>query len=165
MGYSGALPRSVAMHRYILPIATLLSLAVAVPSGATDTDLRTVAGMAQHNRVLLVFAPTMRDARLEAQREAMARFAAGALARDLVLVQVSEGRVLGAHDVDRKLRRRFGTSAPRFRLLLIGKDGRVAIDSETPIDERRLQSAIDAMPVRQAEIRQAQAGQPVQGAE
>jgi ethanolamine ammonia-lyase small subunit len=40
--------------------------------------------MAQHNRVLLVFSPSMRDARLEAQRQTMARFAsnrAGARSR------------------------------------------------------------------------------------
>jgi hypothetical protein len=101
----------------------------------------------------------MRDKRLEAQRAIMARFAAGASARDLVFVQVSEERVIGAHDNDRKLRRRFGTPAPRYRTLLIGKDGKVAIDSAAPLDEQHLEAAIDAMPMRQDEIRRAKAGQ------
>ncbi|MDO6413460.1 DUF4174 domain-containing protein [Sphingomonas sp. BIUV-7] len=149
------------MRRFSPFAALLLALAASVPAAATDDDLRSVAGMAQHNRVLLVFAPSMRDGRLEAQRQAMSRFAAGALARDLVIVQVAEGKVIGAHDVDRKLRRRFTTPAPRFRALLIGKDGRVAIDSATPLDEHRLQAAIDAMPMRQEEVRRAKAGEGV----
>jgi hypothetical protein len=145
--------------RRFTPLLAFAALLAAAPASATDDDLRTVAGMAQHNRVLLVFAPSMRDPRLETQRQIMARFAAGALARDLVLVQVSEGRVLGAHDNDRKLRRKFQTPAQRYRTLLIGKDGKVAMDSVGPIDERQLRATIDAMPMRQEEIRRAKTGQ------
>jgi hypothetical protein len=137
---------------------SLLAL-LAAPAFATDADLRSVAGMAQHNRVLLVFSPVMRDARMERQRQIMARFAADALSRDLVFVQVSEGKVLGAHDEDRKLRRRFQTPAPRYRTLLIGKDGKVAVDAAGPLDERQLRATIDGMPMRREEMRRAKAGE------
>jgi hypothetical protein len=150
------------MRRFSFLPPLALALVAATPAAATDDDLRSVAGMAQHNRVLLVFSPSMRDSRLEQQRQIMARFAAGALARDLILVQVSEERVLGAHDDDRKLRRHFRTPAPRYRTLLIGKDGQVAIDTAAPIDEQHLQAAIDAMPMRQEEMRRAKAGKPVE---
>ncbi|QJU59470.1 DUF4174 domain-containing protein [Sphingomonas sp. AP4-R1] len=146
------------MPRFLFPAALSLFLAAA-PALATDSDLRSVAGMAQHNRVVLVFSPTLRDPRLQTQRQIMARFAAGAAARDLILVQVSEGRVIGAHDNHPKLRRRFDTPAPRYRTLLLGKDGKVAIDAAGPIDEPHLKAAIDAMPMRREEVRRAKAGE------
>jgi hypothetical protein len=147
------------MRRFCFLSALTITLGAALPVTASDSDLRSVSGMAQHNRVLLVFSPSMRDARLEAQRQAMARFAAGALARDLVLVQVADGKVIGAHDDERKLRRRFQTPAPRYHTLLIGKDGRVALDTAAPLDEKRIEATIDAMPMRQDEVRRAKAGQ------
>ncbi|WP_293972915.1 DUF4174 domain-containing protein [Sphingomonas sp.] len=147
------------MRRFSGPILILVAaLAIGAPAVAAEEDLRSVAGMSQHNRVLLVFAPSMRDGQLETQRRIMARFAAGAAARDLVLVQVAEGKVIGAHDQDLKLRRRFRAAPERFRALLIGKSGHIAIDSPTPLDEKRLQATIDSMPMRQEEIRRAKAG-------
>lgn len=137
-----------------LPLPSLiLAFLLAAPAAAMKTDLRSVAGMMGQQRVLLVFAPTMRDRRLEAQRRAIARFGAGAAARDLVLVQVADGKVIGAHNREERLRRTYDTPTGRYRTLLIGKDGNVALDEPGPISERRLQQVIDAMPMRQKEMR------------
>lgn len=133
----------------------ILALLVAAPAAATDADLRSVAAMRFHERVLLVFAPSLGDPRLAEQRKALARFGPGAAARDLVLVQVSQGRVLGAHDREDKLRHKYQTPPSRYRTLLIGKDGNVALDQAGPIDEHRLSRLIDAMPMRQEEMRRA----------
>lgn len=147
--------------RAFLPLALIATPLMAASVLASAADLRSVAGMKDHSRVLLVFAPTMRDARLEEQRKAMARFSLGAAERDLVFVQVSEGKVLGAHDRDDKLRAKYKVPGPAYRTLLIGKDGSVSLTVDGPVDEHRLEAAIDAMPMRKFEVARAQAGKPL----
>ncbi|WP_404709978.1 DUF4174 domain-containing protein [Sphingomonas sp. MMS24-J13] len=141
-----------------LPLLTL-SLLLAAPAGATATDLRSVAGMQFHNRVLLVFAPSLKDPRLATQSAVMAKAALEASNRDLVFVQVAEGRVLGAHDKADSLQRRYHITAPIYRAFLIGKDGKVASEANGPVDATTLMRKIDAMPMRQEELRRAHAGQ------
>lgn len=139
----------------------LAALLIATPALAVEGDLRSVAGMKTHNRVLIVFAPALTDPRLEQQRKVMAHFSLGAAERDLLLVQVAQGKVIGAHDSEEKLRDRFHTPAPRYRTLLLGKDGSVALDAVGPVDEQLLKQKIDAMPMRQAEVAHARAGRPL----
>ena len=141
-------------------IAASLLAASFMPSqaSATDNDLRSVAGMQNHARVLLVFAPNLKDARLIAQQREMARFAVGAAERDLMFVQVADGRVLGAKDDARRLQRKYRVHADAYRTLLIGKDGNVVANEAGPIAATRVQAAIDAMPMRQAEVVRARAG-------
>jgi hypothetical protein len=141
------------MHRLFAALLIMLGLAARV--GATAEDLRSVAGMEHQNRVLLVFAPSLTDGRLAQQRAIFAKAALDAAERDLLLVQVDSAHVLGAHDDARKLRQRFRIKAGDYRTLLIGKDGNVALTSVGPIDAPRLKAAIDAMPMRQDEIRRA----------
>jgi len=146
------------------PLITLALISTPVLSAsvlATQVDLRSVAGMKDHNRVLLVFAPSLRDPRLEQQRRTMAHFILGAAERDLVFVQVAEGKVLGAHDSDDKLRGKYRVPGHTYRTLLISKDGGIALTANGPLDERRIQATIDAMPMRQVEIVRAQQGRPL----
>jgi hypothetical protein len=142
------------------PLLLALSLLPLAAAQAGDGDLRTVAGFQNHNRVLLVFAPDLADPRLKQQNAAMARFATGAAERDLVLVQVSPGAVLGARDDAGKLRHRFKVAPGDYRSLLIGKDGHTALAVNGPIDEQRLATTIDAMPMRRDEVRRARSGRP-----
>jgi hypothetical protein len=141
--------------RRLLPLTLLL---LAAPLGATTADLRSVAGMQFHNRVLLVFAPSLKDPRLIAQQGVMAKAALEAADRDLVFVQVAEGRVIGAHDKADILQRRYHIAPPIYRAFLIGKDGKVASEANGPVDAATILHKIDTMPMRQEEIRRAQAG-------
>ncbi len=138
----------------LLPLALLL----ATPAAANPGDLRSVAGMQYHNRVLLIFAPSLRDGRLSAQRAVMAKAALEASARDLVLVQVADKQVLGAHDHADRLRLRYHAPTPVYHAFLIGKDGKVAREAAGPLDAATLMGTIDAMPQRQEEVRRAHAG-------
>ena len=131
----------------------------ATNANATPDDLRSVAGMQSHNRVLLVFAPSLRDAKLTAQREVMAKAALDAATRDLLLVQVADEQVIGAHDTAEGLRRRFHAPVPAYRAMLIGKDGNVALTTEDVLPAARIVSLIDAMPMRREEMRRARAGE------
>ena len=104
-----------------------------------------------HARLLIVFAPTAADAAL-AQQQQSADVAAFA-ARDVRIVEVVGDTVKGATDAAATLRRRFGVDAAGFRLILVGKDGHVALDSATPVPAARIDATIDAMPMRQQEMR------------
>jgi hypothetical protein len=53
---------------------------------------------------------------------------------------------------ERDLRVVTRTGAPAFRVRLIGKDGAVKLDQETPIEVTTLFALIDAMPMRRAEM-------------
>jgi hypothetical protein len=139
-------------------LLALFAILIAVPAMATSDDLRSVAGMQFHNRVLLAFAPRLGDPRMAAQREAMARIGVQAASRDLVLVQVDPTRVIGAHDKADRLRRRFRVAPDAFTVLLIGKDGRPALTSSAPIDAARIVRTIDGMPMRRVEVQRARAG-------
>ncbi len=141
------------MRRFV-PLALLL----AAPAMATPDDLRSVAAMEHHARVLLVFAPTLGDTRLKAQRREIDAHALAMSERDLVLVQVAGDQVIGAHDKADKLRARHHVAAADYRTLLIGKDGHVAMDIVGPISATHLSERVDAMPMRQEEQRRAREG-------
>jgi hypothetical protein len=141
-----------------IALSLLLALGLAGQAGATDRDLRSISGMRGHHAVILAFAPTLGDARLEAQRAAFARIGLEAAGRDLLLVQVDDARVIGATDKAPALRRRFHIAPDAFQVMVIGKDGSPALSSATPVEAGRLVAAIDATPARQAEVRDARAG-------
>ncbi len=86
------------------------------------------------------------DGRVAEQARLLAADRAGAAERDLVVV---EPVALDQAD----LRRRYGVAPGRFAALLIGRDGGVKLRSGEPMSTRTLFEAIDAMPMRQAEMR------------
>ncbi len=118
---------------------------------ATLAAVSSVDAYRGHDRLLIVFAPTVVDAALARQREGadVAAFAE----RDLRVIEVVGGVVTGATDTASSLRARFDAPLAMFRVILIGKDGHVALDSLTPVSAARLDATIDAMPMRRDEMR------------
>ena len=103
------------------------------------------AAYAGRSRVLLVLgAPG--DGRMAEQARILAADRAGTAERDLVLV---ESKVAD----QQRLRRRYGVAPEMFAVLLIGKDGGVKLRSAVPLTTTTLFETIDAMPMRQAEMR------------
>lgn len=127
------------------------SLLIAV--GAVSVDAAQGAGgdpLAAHrwtSRVLVIAAPKAGDARLRAQREALAAVRPGSAERDLVVIE-AVGKEPRAED----LRRRFGLDAGIFRVVLVGKDGGEKLSSDEPIPPQKLFATIDAMPMRRQEM-------------
>ncbi len=103
------------------------------------------AAYAGRSRVLLVLA-TPGDARLAEQARILAADHAGTAERDLVLVTPAVAELA-------RLRRRYDVAPDGFAVLLIGKDGGVKLRSARPLDRPTLFATIDAMPMRQAEMR------------
>lgn len=122
----------------------IVALAVAAAS------VPSVAEMRWQHRVLVVAAPSARDPALAAQCNALRGWQRGAEDRDVQVVEVIGDRVTGARDTARALRAQLRLPRERFTLVLIGKDGRVALRSGEPVLAETLQGRIDAMPMRRA---------------
>lgn len=110
----------------------------------------TVASMQWQRRVLLVSSPDRADPRLEAQRRALNGWTDDARDRDVTVVRIVGDGVEGAADAAADLRRRYGLPGDRFAVVLIGKDGEVAVRSDRPVPSASLARTIDAMPMRRA---------------
>jgi hypothetical protein len=131
------------MKRLCTLIALLMLPAVAHAAGPT------IAAMRWHRRIVLIAAPA-HDADAARQRATLARWGAQARARDITLVEIAGSTVTGAADPAPDLRRRYRLSPEHFQVLLIGKDGHVALRSRHLQSAGHLQQLIDAMPMRQA---------------
>ena len=143
--------------------AALLAAALTLsgPCRAAKADLRSVSGMREDFRVLIVFTPSLADARLAAQRAIMAEIAIEATRRDLLLVQVDPMTVIGAHDDGDKLRRRFHVPVLSYHAILLDKDGRVLREAVGPMEGAAILHAIDAAPQHQIELQRIRAGKRI----
>ncbi|KNH08287.1 hypothetical protein BRCH_00212c [Candidatus Burkholderia brachyanthoides] len=130
-----------------------LFVLAALPLSASAAS--SIDGYQWHNRLLIVFANDAASVPLAQQRafadEGRARYAE----RDLVPVEVIGNDVKGTSESAAALRQCYGVAANMFRVLLIGKDGGVKLQSAEPIDPQRIFGTIDAMPMRREETQRA----------
>lgn len=126
-------------------LPALVSLGVTLVADAAPT----VAGMRWHRRVLVISAP-VHDPKAAEQRRILDGWHRQAADRDISVVEVTGAHVTGASDDAAVLRNHYRLDAERFAVLLIGKDGNVALRSARPVAAERLQATIDAMPMRRA---------------
>ena len=135
-----------------LILATLLSVTAAIGFAdeqadlfqpvTSETDLKTFAWQ---NRLIVVFANSKEDVRLQTQIEYLKIEPAALTEREIVVLTDSDPAM------DSPLRQKF---RPRgFTILLIGKDGQVKLRKPFPWDLRALSRAIDKMPMRRQEIK------------
>ena len=131
---------------------------------ADQRDARSIlAPYRGRNRVLVVFAPSRKDARYKQQSAWLETQPAGLNERDLILIYaLADGkgrrvgnRLFGAGN-ENALRHPYGVGPRQFRVILIGKDGHEAYSSQQPISATRLYGLIDAMPMRRGEMRRKQ---------
>lgn len=98
-------------------------------------------------RPVVVFADTPNDPRFIQQMELLDARKSELFARDVVVLTDTDPAARSA--IRKQLR-------PRgFSLVLIGKDGQVELRKPAPWDVREISRAIDKMPLRQQEIRDA----------
>jgi hypothetical protein len=100
-------------------------------------------------RVLVVFAADPDSSDLAEQRRHIESLKDGAAERELVVVQPAAG------SADAKvLEMQLGLGTEPFQAVLVGKDGGVKLRAAKPISALELMATIDAMPMRQDEMRQ-----------
>lgn len=109
---------------------------------ASEVDLAAFEWIA---RPVVVFADSPNDPRFAQQMDLLAARAADLATRDVVIITDTDPAA--ASDIRRKLR-------PRgFMLVVMAKDGTVALRKPFPWDVREISRAIDKFPLRQQEIR------------
>lgn len=128
--------------------------------GASAAMAETLDDYRGEKRPLVVFSPTAIDDRYEQQMQELLRNAIGVRERDLVAVEVigvEPVRVDALSEPEMSavdLRDRFEAPEDGFKVVLIGKDGTAKLESAEPVSAETLFETIDAMPMRQREMRE-----------
>ena len=111
------------------------------------------------NRLLLVFAPAPDREEVRAQQQLFEDKEAELEDRDLLVAYLfpEEGRIedktVSAEDTT-SLRERYGVAEDDFIVVLVGKDGTAKERLEEPMQPADLFATIDAMPMRQREMKE-----------
>ncbi|MEM9441644.1 MAG: DUF4174 domain-containing protein [Pseudomonadota bacterium] len=113
------------------------------------------------NRLIVVFADQDSKKEMEQQHHMLLTSRRGLLDRHLVIVEVDQGLVtfdgLISQSVGgNELRDVLNVSRSGFSVVLIGKDGGVKMRSTEPTTSASLFALIDAMPMRQREMKEQQ---------
>ena len=123
-----------------------------------STGIVSLAALRGHARPLLIFAPTFNDPQLQIQLSELRDNASAIAGRDLVVIALSYNGPsptqvqLTNTDAD-AARRRFHIAPSEFAVILIGKDGGDKLRALKPLSAEKLRDTIDAMPMRQHEMR------------
>lgn len=99
------------------------------------------------NRVLVVVAPAG-NAAAETQRRIYESSAKGTSERSIVLTEAADDS-----ERSRQIRSRLSADGRRFEVFLVGTDGHTAVSSDKPLSADDLFARVDAMPMRQDEMR------------
>lgn len=110
-------------------------------------------------RVIILFAESEESLPFVEQMQVLRDAEDGVLDRDLVIVELLEsgdsrcGNMKISGDTAESLRNRFKAQAGVFHFILLGKDGGVKLRRDGPVSAEDLFGIIDAMPMRQQEMR------------
>jgi hypothetical protein len=110
-------------------------------------------------RLLLVFAPVKPHPNLIVQRTRLKAAGDGLKDREVTVIEVVQDTVFigGTPTIElnaKALRKKFNASIIEFTVVLIGKDGEEKLRRDEAIHAEDLFRTIDAMPMRQQEMRQ-----------
>ena len=139
-----------------IPVVLALAALTAVGSARAQTPrpaslAATVQSSKWQKRLLLLCAPDPENADLRRQRQLLEPARAALAARDVLVQEVIFSQLPAADQ--RYARERLLVPATGFVVLLIGKDGGVKRRETAPLPPAQLLSTIDAMPMRQQEMR------------
>lgn len=110
------------------------------------------------NRLLLVFAPK-EDADYQDQMQLVKEQQPGFNERDLLVIQLLAAGTsfINNQPIDAQLaiqiRKRFNVDQQEFQVILVGKDGTAKRRDRSPVPPEVIFAEIDAMPMRQQEMR------------
>ena len=136
----------------LLTMAVFFSLAAAPAQDANNAD-KPLSAYRDKNRVLLVFAPTELDLAYREQIKLWQNEKTGFDERQLLVLPVFAEAKKPAGDPPGTLARKYNIDPKTFALVLIGKDGHDAYRSAKPVPAAALYPAVDAMPMRRAEMK------------
>ena len=111
------------------------------------------------NRIILIFAPSSDSDAYERQMREFEGQEDGILDRDLMILEIFEngesrwGDTVLSERVAPRMRRQLDVEAGEFSIILIGKDGGEKFRRQVPVGVSEIFNMIDAMPMRQQEMR------------
>ena len=151
-------------------LALLLLIPLALPA-------QTLPTLTPNHRVLLLFASSAQDPQYRDQLDQLKHHTAELKDRDVLLIPLLVDtapvpadtlRVLPSSGISPQeqdtLRARYRIAPSQFTALLLGKDGGEKLRQQTPLSFTKLRDTIDAMPMRQQELRQRGTPQTPSGA-
>jgi len=150
-------------------LLSLVSLCAMAQPAPDSVDFRLEAHQWEH-RLLFVFAPSAEADARAAQERQFAGEDAGFRDRDLLLLTLADeetGTLREGPDAApqaltpaaaHRLHDRFDVPADAFRVVLVGKDGTEKRRDAEPVTTRSIFDTIDAMPMRQREMRESGGG-------
>ena len=147
------------MFRYHFMLILLVGMMVHSASGK-DQDQVNLSSYQWKNRLLILFAPSEDAPIYQSFKEQLQRRTQEIRDRDLLIFHVLEtGEGWLAHLPLNKgqvlfLRKKFSILPGQLIVILIGKDGEVKLRGELPLGLSEIFSVIDAMPMRQREMRE-----------
>ena len=153
------------MRRALLVSTGLVAVSLVACRGLRSQappSLTTLAQLRDRSRPLLLFAAAPDDPSLLAQLTRLKNAAAGLRERDVLIIALPykdpSPTEVSLSAADAQVARRLFHVAPEdFTAILLGKDGGEKYRSKKPISFEKLKSTIDAMPMRQDEIKAASA--------
>ena len=134
---------------------TASSLGSSSPTARTTTSL---TALRDNSRPLLIFAPKANDLQLKMQLHYLQANPSAVTQRDIMAIAIPLTGVaptpitLTSADAQ-SARQRFGVEPGDFLVILLGKDGGEKIRSNRPVTLEMLTEIIDAMPMRQDEMK------------
>ena len=137
-------------------IFTMLSFGTIWNAQAQSVDLSVFQWK---NRLLFLFAPSPSHPQFDELHRSLAAQNAEVLDRDLVIFEILESAPSSVNSdfVDAEaaqfLRKKFNVQEGTFNVILVGKDGGIKLRSQDQTNLNDIFSLIDAMPMRQEEMR------------
>ena len=154
-----SVPLCIVMFRYYFMLILLVGMVVG-PALGKEQDTVDLTAYQWKNRLLILFAPSEDAPIYQSFKELLQRRTQEIRDRDLLIFHVLEtGEGWLAHLPLNKgqvlfLRKKFSILPGQLIVILIGKDGEVKPRGELPLGLSEIFSVIDAMPMRQREIRE-----------
>jgi hypothetical protein len=150
------------MYKVVCVIAGLFMLMPlwVLAQARSQVDAGDLASMRGRFRPLLIFHADAQgqpssDASVREQLAWIDAHQAELKARDVVVVPIptKNGYAAFSPQEERSLQERFHVESGKFTIVLVGKDGGEKLRSHAPVTIGKLDALIDAMPMRQQEVR------------
>jgi hypothetical protein len=154
----GAHPTRVSASSFKSALAIPIVLAGMTTSAQTPTGIVSLSELRNTSRPLLIFAPSPADPQLQIQLRRLHENAPALANRNIAVIAIpyNSPSPTSAQLTDtaaQSARRRFNIAPSDFTVILIGKDGGEKLRSTKPLTLDKLFDTIDAMPMRQQEMR------------
>ena len=141
-----------------LPTALLAGFIAAPARSQAPTGIVSLTTLRDSSRPLLIFAPKPDDPQLQIQLRRLRDNAAAVSEHGIVVIAIpyespSPTPAMFTVEAAHSARLRFHVAPTDFTVILIGKDGGEKLRSHKPLTIDQLSNTIDAMPMRQQEMR------------